>query len=278
MQNQDQQRFWTQDAGPSWVTRMDAMDQTLAPVLDEVLRVAHLESGEHVVDIGCGAGTSTLAAARMVGPSGHVHGVDISRTLLDAAEARAAGKVAFTLADAQTHAFPAAAYDVLISRFGVMFFEDTKAAFSNMANALKPGGRMVFATWGAIPENPFFTMPAKVATEIIGKAPKGDPDAPGPLALRDLSLVTDILKSAGTSEVTATEVPMMLTPAGSAEEVADLLCDIGSAQRVLEHFGSGPADRARLCTALAAALEEYQTPQGIRIPSLINIFTARKPA
>lgn len=256
------------------------MDQTLAPVLDAVMRAAAIKPGERVIDIGCGAGTSTLLAAEDTGTAGSVCGLDISATLLDAARLRAEGleHVSFELADAQTHVFEAPAFDCLISRFGLMFFDDPPAAFANMARALPAGGRMAFATWGAIPGNPFFTMPARLAAEVIGVAPKSDPDAPGPLSLRDTELLHRLLAQAGMEQIEIQETEMFLTPAGSASDVADMLCDIGSAQRILLHFDASDEQRAQLCEVLTEALLEYATNDGIRVPALINVVTASKPA
>jgi SAM-dependent methyltransferase len=278
--NADQQTFWTDQAGPTWAAQMVAMDDQLAPVLDQLFQRAKLQSGEDVLDIGCGAGTSTLQAARFVGPSGTVLGADISATLLDVAKvrAKALGNIKFLMADAQTHAFETACYDCLISRFGVMFFNDPPAAFANMAKALRPDGRMVFATWGAIPENPYFTLPAKVAKDVIGAVPKTDPDAPGPFAFRDPTRVNAILTAAGLADIEAQEVTLALTPKGDAATVAALMCEIGPAQRALSHFEVDAAGRTRLVHALTEALAALQTPDGIRIPARINFYTARKPA
>ncbi|MBM1688149.1 class I SAM-dependent methyltransferase [Sulfitobacter geojensis] len=278
--NADQQTFWTDQAGPTWVAQMAAMDDQLAPVLAQLLQRANLRAGEDVIDIGCGAGTSTLQAMHQVGPTGTVLGADISATLLDVARARAKtfGNVGFLHADAQTHAFEPAGFDCLISRFGVMFFEDPTAAFANMAKALRPDGRMVFATWGAIPENPYFTLPAKVAKDVIGAVPKTDPDGPGPFAFRDPNRVASLLSAAGLADIEPQEVTLALTPSGDAASVAALMCEIGPAERALSHFEVAPAGRARLVHALTDALAPLQTPDGIRIPARINFFTARKPA
>lgn len=276
--NADQQDFWTAQAGPTWVSEMAAMDAALAPVLTGVLVRAALKPGERVLDIGCGAGTSTLEAAALTGANGHVCGADISDTLLEAARHRSAGVegVSYLLCDAQSYDFKAE-YDALISRFGVMFFDDFTAAFINMARALQPGGRMILATWGAIPENPFFTFPAGVAKAELGPTPKSDPDAPGPLALRDVDKGLGLLRAAGLADTAVEEVTLALTPSGSAQDVAELMCRIGPADRALSYFQSPPAERAAFVTTLADALQVYQTPEGIRIPALINFFTARKP-
>lgn len=278
--NADQQTFWTDQAGPIWVAQMAAMDRQLAPVLDELFVRANLQSGEDVLDIGCGAGTSTMQAARQVGVTGTALGADISATLLNEAKRLSHGlaHVDFRMADAQTYGFKAASTDCLISRFGVMFFEDPVAAFSNMATALRPNGRMVFASWGAIAENPYFTLPAQVSKQVIGAVPKSDQDAPGPFAFRNPERVTSILSAAGLVDVTAQAVTLPLTPEGDAGTVATLMCEIGPAQRALSHFDVDDADRAKLVAALSDALAPFQTPDGIRIPACINFFTARKPA
>ncbi|MFC6638123.1 methyltransferase domain-containing protein [Sulfitobacter sp. JBTF-M27] len=278
--NADQQTFWSDQAGPLWVAQMDAMDTALAPVLDLLLDRADISEGARILDIGCGAGTSTFKAARRAGPLGGALGVDISDTLVAAARSRAEGiaNVSFALSDAQSHGFVPNGHDGLISRFGVMFFDDPVAAFANMSKALTPGAQMTFASWGSIPDNPYFTLPARIAKQVIGAVPKSDPDAPGPFAFREVGRVTSILKDAGLTDVEADEVHIDLTPEGDSKAVADLMCEIGPAHRALDYFEASDDDRARLVDALASALQDFQTPQGIRLPALVNIFTARKAA
>ena len=278
--NADQRDFWSERAGPVWVARMQAMDAALAPVLEAVLEAADLREGQRVLDIGCGAGTSTLAAAERVGAEGMACGLDISDRLLAAAQDRADGldHARFLLADAQTHDFGAARFDCLMSRFGVMFFDDFDAAFANLHSALRGGGGVAIATWGTIPENPYFTLPARVAREVLGPVPKSDPDAPGPFALRDPERVRAILEGAGFEDVRVEERRMMLTPPGDARQVTDLMCDIGPAQSAISHHGADSDQQQRLRDALAGALAQFGTADGIRIPALINIVTARKAA
>lgn len=278
--NDDQRAFWTENAGPTWVAQMGAMDRLLDPVLQGVLTRADVSEGERVFDIGCGAGTSTLAAGALVGAAGQVTGLDISATLLAVAQDRAQrnDQVDFVEADAQTHGFEPGTTDLMISRFGVMFFDDFNAAFANMARALRPGGRMVFATWGPIPDNPYFTLPARVAKEVFGPRPKTDPDAPGPFALRDVDLVNRILKAAGLDDIRTDTVEMLLPPIGDAAALADLMCQIGPAQSACAHFDAPPAQRAALHAALVTALGAHETAQGIEIPASINFFAAVKPA
>ncbi len=277
MSNAEQQEFWNAQAGPIWVAQMENMDRALAPVLDHVLGAAHIRRGDRVLDIGCGAGTSTAAAARLAGHDGSACGLDISHALLAHARLSTADApgLTFIQGDAQTFDFKPDQFDAMISRFGVMFFENTQAAFANIASGLRPGAQLSFATWGDIAENPYFTMPAAIAKTVIGAVPKTDPDAPGPFALRDSQKVVALLDTAGLVEITARALPMELTPPGDAAQVAQLLCDIGPAQGALTHFEAGDADRARLVAALIAGLEPFETPKGIRIPAQINLFTAR---
>ena len=185
--NSDQEEFWTRNAGPTWVAQEHDLDQLLSPVLDLVLENADLLQGHKVLDIGCGTGQSTLRAGAEVGHTGHVLGADISSTMMARAAQRAADlpQVGFALADAEVYPFAPAQFDRTISRFGVMFFTDTTAAFRNIARAMKPGGKISFATWGQTQANPWFTLPASIAKAELGAPPKTDPDAPGPFALRD---------------------------------------------------------------------------------------------
>lgn len=279
MDNSDQRDFWSDDAGQIWVDQRQTMDIALAPVLDAVLDWSALSDGERALDIGCGAGTSSLKAAEQVGASGHVLGADISTTLIAEARRRGADhtNVDFALCDAATQDFTTEQRDIILSRFGVMFFANSEDAFANMAKALKPNGRMVFATWGAIPGNPYFTLPAAVSKNVFGPRERTDPDAPGPFALRDIDLVTGVLKNAGLTKITSDAKQMDITPPGSAEDVATLMCQIGPAQAALAHFEADEGQRRALMEALIDALDPYITSDGIRIPALINLFSATKP-
>ncbi|MEQ6248006.1 class I SAM-dependent methyltransferase [Sulfitobacter sp. HNIBRBA3233] len=274
--NAEQRKFWSEDVGDVWARQAQAMDATLAGVLDGLLARARLSTGARVYDIGCGAGASTRAIAAAVGETGHVTGLDISEPLLAQARAQNGG-AEYLIADAQSYAFDAQSADAVLSRFGVMFFSDTAAAFANMARALRPAGRMVFATWGAIPENPFFTLPARVAREVLGPVPKSDPDAPGPFALRDADAVCAMLRGAGlAASVDTVNVPLPLGQ--DTGRIADTLQEIGPIPGAFRHHNASAADRAATLAALREALEEHRTPQGIVLGSQIHYFTATKSA
>jgi len=279
MSNADQEEFWSTVAGQSWVTLQLEMDAMLQPVLDLVLQRAALPVGARVLDVGCGTGASVLQAADHVGSEGHVTGLDISQTMLDLARSRLSdySNTNCLKADAQIHAFDAQGYDTLISRFGVMFFDDTTAAFSNMARALAPGAPLTFAAWGPAPQNPYFMQPAMISSQILGPMDKMDRTLPGPFAFEDDQRIIPMLRAAGLQDVSVDPVSLHLTPPGTAQKTAELMCMIGPAERTLSHYEATDTDRARLVTALADWLTTCETDRGIEIPALINLYQAKAP-
>lgn len=274
--NSDQRAFWSVEAGGKWVAQQDAMDALMAPVLDLVMAQAMLQPGEAVLDVGCGAGTSTVAAARHVAPGGTVMGIDISDTLLDQARERfgQVDGVKFLHADAETHRFPAATYDALISRFGVMFFANTVAAFQNMTTVMRPGGRLVMAAWGPAPNNPWFMLPAQVAATHLGKMPKTDRSLPGPFAFEDKDRIVAELEKAGLTDLNAVSHALLLTPDGGPMEAAELCCHIGPAESAIRHFNATADDTARIRDDIAKAFAAFGNDP-LRISADINLFTAR---
>ncbi len=276
--NSDQAEFWSAAAGRKWAARQAELDILMQPVLDGVLARAELTPKLRVLDIGCGAGAGCLAAANAVGDEGAVLGVDVSAPLLDLARQRAAAlpQVAFHHGDA-TELELEPAYDRLISRFGVMFFADPVLSFTRMAAQLSPGARLSFAAWGQIPENPFFTLPARAARATIGAMPKSDPDAPGPFAFRDPERVVSILAAAGFADIACKVTQLDLTPAGTVDDLARQMCDIGPAGGAITHFDANPDQVAELRQTIADALRPYAQNGPLRLPAEINFVTATKP-
>ena len=275
MDNTDQADYWSGQAGDLWVQQQALLDAQMLPVLNGVLARANLTPGLSVLDVGCGTGDSTLAAAQAVGPTGRVIGADISPAMLALAKSRAQGmdQVTFDCADMATHHFEGAGFDRVISRFGVMFFADSVAAFTNIAAAMKPGAQMVFASWGRIEMNPWFTLPANVVKAEIGAAPKADPDAPGPFAFRDIAKVKGILRDAGLANVQGTAVDMRFTLPGGAPQIAKLSTFVGPAGRALAHFNCDESERQSLLPKLTQAFAAFPDEA---VPAEINFFTATR--
>ena len=274
--NDDQRDFWSSRAGDSWTRNQDLLDAVFAPVLTHVLDAAALRAGQKVLDIGCGAGTSSVAAGARVGPEGAVLGLDISAPLLDRAREIAAGQdnVTFRLDDAQDAELPQDHFDALISRFGVMFFADPVAAFTNFAQALRPGARMVFAAWGPPKDNPFFTLPHKVAASRLGRPPSSDPLAPGPFAFHDTDRTLGFLRDAGFADAQADPLSLRLGQSLRPEELANLGAQTGAAKRVVDHFGGSEADLA----AIEAELTEIYRSDEPGLDVALWLYHATAPA
>lgn len=223
--NADQIEYWNEVSGPKWVNLQEDLDAQLGPLQDGLLKIANAQTGEVVIDIGCGCGASTLALGEAVGADGNVTGLDISAPMLRHARVRAqsAGldQVSFVEGDAQVYDFKEGSVDLVTSRFGIMFFEDFSTAFKNFHRALKPGGRIAFMCWRAPQENPWMTIPLAAASEFIEMPPPPeDPQAPGPFALADEGFVVPMMEGCGFNNVDMTRLDKKLR-LGRGNEVDD---------------------------------------------------------
>jgi len=187
--NTAQHEFWNTVAGPRWVLLGGLVERRVRAVNDLLLARSEVAAGESVLEIGCGTGAATVPFAQAVGEHGRVVGVDISEPMLAGARKRIAesglGNVSLIEADAQFHPFEPDRFDLITSRFGVMFFADPVAAFRNVLPAARPGGRLCFACWAPLEENKHWLIPYEVALRRLGPPAPSDPRAPGPLALSD---------------------------------------------------------------------------------------------
>lgn len=272
---------WNGQRGHDWVHRQGRLDALMTEVHSLLFDTAAPEPGEAVLDVGCGAGTTTLEGARRVGAVGRILAIDISAPLLDHATARAGAEgldnIAFRLGDAQTHRFEARAFDLMISRFGVMFFDDPVAAFRNITGALRPGGRMVFVAWSSPAVNPWFAVPVQAATDVLGPIERPDPGAPGPMAFRDIDRVIDLLRKAGLTGCVGVEREVVITPAGTVDEVIDFLVSAGPAAGIIAARGGTDADRRAIAARCQAAMEPFLVEGRFRVPARVNLFKARRP-
>ncbi|MFN0192511.1 MAG: class I SAM-dependent methyltransferase [Aestuariivirga sp.] len=277
--NADQAEYWNSDTGQVWIDYEAYLDAVMNGILARLLKHANPEPGHCILDVGCGTGASVLAFADVVGARGHVTGVDISPKLLSRARTRTekAGHMNVTLlnADAQTELFASQGFDRIVSRFGVMFFSDPTAAFSNLRKALKPGGRIAYISWAAINKNPWFSIPRDAAIARLGKPVPTDPMAPGPFAFQDLNYVSKIMTDAGFRNVEATEEHVDLSVTGSARDIAALAMKIGAAVRVMKELSASREDAAAIEGAIAEPFIPHQASVGMTVPARINVFSAQ---
>ncbi len=280
--NAEQFQYWNEAGGEKWVALHRLIDAQIAPLGRATMDRAGIAAGERVLDVACGCGETTLEIAQRVGPAGTVLGVDISAVMLDRARqiARESGvqQVRFEQADAQTHALPAQAFDVLFSRFGVMFFADPDAAFRNLRSALRPGGRLAFVCWQSLPENPWMFVPIMALAQHIQLPPPPAPDAPGPFSFADAQRVRGILSRAGFADVALEELRTTLNVGGGGDldQAVDFLLQTGPAARVLREAGAQVS--SQVTGAIREALVPYVTPNGVQMGGAAWIVTARQPA
>ena len=276
--NAEQGRYWNETAAPKWLEYQAVLDTQLEALGRATMERARLVAGERVIDVGCGCGATSRALAARVGPTGSVHGVDISAPLLGRATglAREAGlaNVRFTNADAQTHRFEPGSADVGFSRFGVMFFADPPAAFRNLRCALRSGGRVAFVCWQPLAENPWLLVPLGAAAQHMQLPPPPAPGAPGPFAFGDPDRVRGILGQAGFQQIALEPVRDTLTVGGGRldDAVHFLLEGVGPTSAALRE--ADPAVRPKVYAAVREAMGPFVTPEGVRMPAAAWIVTA----
>jgi SAM-dependent methyltransferase len=271
--NRDMSAYWDR-TGRVWVEQQELLDRLFAPIAEAVVDRADLRNGEHVLDVGCGAGATTFAAAWRVGPSGRAVGVDISAPLVELARRRAgeAGLegVTFQLADAQTEAF-SPGFDALVSRFGVMFFPDPVEAFVNLRRALKPGGRLAFACWRGPEDNPISEVPLRAAAPFLTELPAFERNAPGRFGFADPDRVRGVLAESGWRDV-AIEALDDPTPV-SADELLTMSVRVGPLNPILGALDE--AAREPIRAAVARALEPYIEQGVARMNSACWLVSAK---
>ncbi len=281
--NQQQVYDWNGALGERWTTNQDSLDMLLQSFADAVLTTARLQAGERVLDIGCGCGATTLAAAAQVAPDGVAIGVDISAIMLDRARQRAAasGSAArFVEADASVTIPEGAPFDALFSRFGVMFFEDPTAAFANLIKTLRPDGRLAFVCWRPAVENIWMTLALDAARPALPPLAPAVPDAPGPFAFARRERIATILDQAGFTAIEIAPMDTMITLAegGSPAEAAAIAVTrsvhLGPLAAALRDQPDEIRDAA--LALVQAKLETVATPAGIALPAATWMVTARR--
>jgi SAM-dependent methyltransferase len=273
--NADQRDAWNGESGERWVASADRRDAVLSPVADRLLEGAAVEPGTRALDVGCGCGATTLALADAAGPTGSVLGVDLSGPMLALARRRAAAveTVDLLLADAQTSELPGR-FELAISRFGTMFFDDPTAAFGNIGRHLVPAGRLCIATWQPLAANEWLVVPGAALLEHV-QAPGGPDDAGSAMfAQSDPAVIERILADAGFEDIESAPwtVPLRLGP--NIDDAIEHLTDSGPGRAVMEAVA--PDRRADALAAVADALRPHHHPtNGVVLHAGILITTGR---
>ncbi len=262
--NTGQAAYWNGPSGKIWAKEQVKRDRDHAPITRAALELAKPRSGEHVLDIGCGSGTTTLLIADAVGAEGSVTGIDLSAPMLALARHRAkesASQAEFIQADATDHAFPPEKFELAFSQFGVMFFADPVAALANIRHAMKEGARLVFACWRHPFENPWSSIPESAARPLLPPAAPLAPDAPGRYSFANPDRVKSVLLQAGFHAPELRKFDARIHLGDTPEEAASSSIDAGPLMRTLADADG--ATRAKVRAAVTARLAQEMGPGGV---------------
>lgn len=270
---------WAGARGERWRSLLGAMEAMLAAVDEPLIHALQLTEPVRIADIGCGGGGTTLAIARLAPAGSSVHGFDLSATLVDAAWARLSGDdraVAFDVADMGTAPVPERPYDRLVSRFGIMFFDDPPAAFANLARWLAPGGRFAFAAWGRLDENAWMSTVRHVVAEVVD-IPPAEPDTPGPFRYGDAGVLIALLQGAGFSQLDVLDWRGELPLGGglqAAEAATFALSAFSNVFDLLSQAGDAALEKAR--RLLADRFRAHERAGAVRLGASVHIVSGRR--
>jgi SAM-dependent methyltransferase len=256
---------WAADDGRHWVAEAERYDKLNASAGEALMCAAALQSGERVLDVGCGNGATSLEAAERVRPGGSVVGVDVSEPMLALARERAASwgvaNVEFVEADAQVHPFQASSFDVVISRNGVMYFDDPSSAFVNLRRSLRPDGRLAFTAPQGLDRNEWIMAAGAAAAPILGPPQDVAPGQPGPMGLADPDRTRQILEGVGFTHLTIEDVTVPMRIGADVDDALAFICSVPFVRELLD--AAPPSLQERATIAVRNALEAHAGPQGV---------------
>ncbi|AOJ34799.1 class I SAM-dependent methyltransferase [Burkholderia metallica] len=275
--NETQSALWNGPSGRAWVDTQATIDRMFEPLARLIVEAAATSGARSVLDVGCGTGAVTLAIARRLGAHARCTGIDISAPMIDVAQARAerSGTHArFVCADAQTHVFEPASVDLIVSRFGVMFFDDPVRAFANLRDTARPNARMRFVAWRGAPDNPFMTVAEQAAAPLLPNLPARRPGAPGQFAFGDRRRIASVLSDSGWADITIEPVDLPCAlPESALDDYITRLGPVGLALLEVDD-----ATRRRVVDAMRAAFEPYVDGADVRFDAGCWLVTARAPS
>jgi SAM-dependent methyltransferase len=236
--------LWDGLAGRAWVAQQPLLDETFERLEDLLVDQVFEGHGTRVLDVGCGAGSTTIAIAEMLGARGNCVGIDVSGPLIAAARERAERErstASFIRADAETYAFEGSEFDMIVSRFGVMFFENPARAFANIQGSARPGADLRMLVWRSADENPFMTTAERAAAPILGSVPPRPSAGPGQFAFAEPNDVLPILEEGGWRDVSFRRVDVPCS--FPASKLVEWVTRLGPLGRVLNEADTDMRER-----------------------------------
>lgn len=273
----EQASLWNGRGGSAWVEAQELLDRLFRPFETLIADAVGAASATRVLDVGCGTGSTTLAVARLVGARGRSLGVDISGPMIALARERAEREglpAAFVEADAQRHGFDPASFDMIVSRFGVMFFDDAVQAFRNLRQAVRDDGRLRFFAWRSAAENPFMTAAERAAAPLLPDLPARRQGAPGQFAFADPDRIRLVLESSGWREITIEPIDVPCTL--SERELEYYFTRLGPVGLVLDQ--ADDRTRARVIEAVRPAFDAFVQGAEVRFTAACWDVSARSTA
>jgi SAM-dependent methyltransferase len=269
-----QAALWNGASGRAWVQTQDLLDRVLRPFQDLLVDAVCAEPGGRVLDVGCGTGGTTVAIARRLGEKGQVIGIDISEPMVAAARARAGREgvpASFIVADAQTYGFERASFDRVVSRFGVMFFDDAIRAFENLRLAARKDAELQFIAWRSPAENPFMTTAERAAAPLLPDLPARRPDAPGQFAFADRDKVRRILEESGWVGIEIRPADVVCT--APEKELVRYFSNLGPVGLALQ--GADEQTRAEVIRTVRGAFDPYVYGDEVRYTAACWMVSAK---
>jgi SAM-dependent methyltransferase len=276
-QNMSTQSTWSDRIGPHWVRLADQLDAQYRPLGELAVHALDPAPDESVLDVGCGCGHTTIDLALRVSP-GRAHGVDIAPSMIEHASRLAAASaldVTFEVADAQVHDLGDEAFDLLYSRFGLMFFADPRAAFTNMRRCLRDGARVGFVCWGP-PERNEWNHDVRRLAESFADLPNPPTGTqPGQHSMADPRHIDELMTASGFAQIEVDQVDTTMAiagPAATLDEAVEMVCHIGPGRQLLE---VAPTAEHAFRDVVTQTLEDHASPAGFLSPVSVNVVRAR---
>ena len=271
----EQSKLWNGPGGNAWVNAQATLDRMFKPFEDLLVKEVSLRSSRRVLDVGCGTGATTLALARLLGPQSRCLGIDISEPMLALARTRAEREglsASFVRADAQTYTFEPAAFEMIVSRFGVMFFDDPVRAFENLRRAAADDGELRLIAWRSGAENPFMTTAERAAAALLPGLPPRQEDAPGQFGFANAQRVHGILDESGWADIEVR--PIDIACALPEKDLSRYVTRLGRVGLFLQD--ADEETRARVIDTVRPAFDPYLHGDEVRFTAACWMICARR--
>ena len=276
--NEEQFEFWNKGIGQKWVKEDNSLNERFAILTKEFFSRANINKNDKVLDIGCGGGITSFEASKLVGKDGYVLGADISEILLDLAKKNYSNieNLEFKYCDVQNYKFKKNIFSKVISRFGVMFFENPIVAFRNIYNSIQDGGSLHFVCWTNVLENEFFTAAANIIIKHLNKEFPQVTRAPGPFAFSEKKYVKQILNASGFKNIKVDKIYTSISTYDNAKKDGELLFNIGLAGRLLAEENLSEEELSKIKNKIIEMAQKRQIEGKINYKACLNFVSATK--